>query len=340
MLTAVRTLFPFSFSGRAALEEPREYRFAELGLDEAGAALVPVALNDAGEICAASHREGGLTFGWRLRGDIREPVGSAMCHHPAAGLSSDGRIAGTAGATLRELRAWSPALGAFGEKHWPGATSYAHGINARGEIAGDVWSDAGEFGLSRAFVRTAAGSVRLLTPPHGGTSFATAINDAGDIAVNSTPLGASRDESRAWLLREQCYVSIQGLGGRRAWATALTPRGRVAGRALTADGATRAFLWDDGTITDLGTIEGGASEALAANDARTVVGRIVGRDGARRAFRWTPDTGMKWLDELTDLPRGWRLLEAAAVNQHGTIIGTGLRRGKRRGFVLRLHDTA
>ncbi|MBI5767691.1 MAG: hypothetical protein HZA93_07835 [Verrucomicrobia bacterium] len=334
MQTAARTLFPFAFASRADAAAG-EYSLTDLGEDDAGAALLPVAINDAGEICAAAHRAGGLVQGWLVRGAQREPAGTAMCHDPASCLSGNGHLAGTTGAALREVRAWASHLGAFGEKHWPGIASFAHGVNARGDVVGSALFDAGEFGLSRAFLRTAAGGAKFLTPPHGGTAYATAINDAGDVTVNSTPLGASRDDSRAWLLREDCYIALPGLGGRRAWAAAVTPRGRVTGRALTAGGATHAFWWDDGVTTDLGTLEGGASEALAANDQLTAVGRVLRPDGTRRAFRWTPDDGMKWLDTLVSLPRGWTLREAVGVNARGDIIGTAVRRGRARGFLLR-----
>lgn len=336
MLTAVRSLFPFSLSGRAPAVSSGDYTLVDLGVDETGAPFLPVALNDAGDIAVAVHgRNTGRVHGAVLRGATRERLGEATAREPLVSLSSTGQAAGVSGDAVREWRAWTAHLGAFGEKLWPGAMSEARGINAHGDIVGNLTVDAGEFGLSRAFVRSAAGNVKWLTPPHGGTAFATGINDAGDIVVNSTPLGASRDDSRAWLVRDQCYISIQGLGGRRAWAHALTPHGRVVGRALTAAHGTHAFVWDDGIATDLGAIEEGESEALGANDQLTVVGRALRRDGTRCAFRWTPDEGLKRLDELVGLPRGWTLREAVAINARGDIVGTAAHRGRARGFLLR-----
>jgi hypothetical protein len=45
---------------------------------------------------------------------------------------------------------------------------------------------------------------------------------------------------------------------------------------------------------------------------------------------------MKWLDTLVPLPRGWKLREAVGVNARGDIIGRGVRRGRTRGFLLRV----
>jgi probable HAF family extracellular repeat protein len=334
MLATVRTLLPFSWPNRAATESSYAYALADLGEDENGAPFLPVALNDAGDLAVAAHGVDGLVRGTVLRGGERSPAGEAMAHEPARCLNRLGQVAGIVGASVREWRAWAAHLGAFGEKHWPGVMSDARGINARGDLVGNVTFDAGEVGLSRAFLRTAAGSVRLLTAPHGGTAVATAINDRGDITVNSTPLGAARHDSHAWLLRENCYIAIQGLGGRRAWANGLTPESRVFGRALTAKHTTHAFLWDDGAVTDLGTLDDGESEALGANDQLTVVGRAVTRDGMRSAFRWTPTEGMKRLDDLANLPAGWTLREAVAINARGVIAGIALARGRRRGFLL------
>ena len=251
-----------------------------------------------------------------------------------AGVSPDGRAAGTRGAEVRALRAWASHLGTFGERLWPGAISFARGINTRGQIVGNVLFDAGEFMLSRGFLLAASGQNTFLMPPHGGTTVAKAINDAGDVALNATPLGAGLDDTRAWCLRENCYCAIPCLGGRRSSANALTPAGRIAGWSLTTTGVRHAFLWEDGHTTDLAAGDSQNSEALAANDARTVVGRTIAPDGTPRAFRWTPGTGLQPLDGLVDLPRGWRLREAVAINRHGLIAGVGLRRGQLRGFLL------
>ncbi len=335
MISEVRSFFPFSIASRVATPAPA-FTFADLGTHPDGAPLLPVAVTDSGDLYVTARDPAcaSLVRAYRVTADGREPLGVACGQSPLHGVSSAGHAAGVTGNEVRALRAWASPLGDFGERRWPGAISFARGINARGQIVGNVLVDAGEFMLSRGYLLPQNGPARFLMPPHGGTTVAKAINDAGEIALNATPLGASLDDTRAWCLRENCYFSIPCLGGRRSSANALTPAGRIVGWSLTATGARHAFLWENGHTTDLAAGDDQNSEALAANDARTVVGRTLAPDGTPRAFRWTPGTGLRPLDAQVELPRGWRLREAVAINRHGVIAGVGMRRGKLRGFLL------
>jgi probable HAF family extracellular repeat protein len=341
MMTAVRSPVD-SRSPFAVAEEPSAsarplYVLSDLGLHTDGAPLLPVALNAEGEICAyaASPHPPGVIRGFCLTGALRVPAGVAFGQVPATCLSSNGFTAGAVGTAPKALRAWASHVGAFGESLWPDSVSVARGVNASGQIVGNVWFDAGEFSLSRAFVIPEVGPAKLLTPPQGGTTIATALNDAGDIAFNAAPLGAPAGETRAWCLRDHCYIAIASLGGGRAWANAITPGGRVVGHSITGDGQTHAFLWDEGSTLDLGSLPGATSEALAANDHGVVVGRFSDATAGRRALRWTMDTGLRLLEESVAAPHGWVLHEAIAINRHNWIVGIGSLHGQPRGFLLK-----
>ena len=66
------------------------------------------------------------------------------------------------------------------------------------------------------------------------------------------------------------------LGGNASAATAINTPGQVTGWSTTAGGATRAFLYSAGTMTDLGTLQGGSfSTGAALND----LGQVVGSSG-------------------------------------------------------------
>lgn len=342
MLTAVRSTLPLPEVGLAAsglavsAPLPGHYRFADLGCHSDGSPFLPVAINDRDEIAvtAAGRYPLGVVRGFCISGALRTPAGLAFGQEPVTCLNHDGLGAGAVGTGPRALRAWAAPLGIFGEQLWPGSVSIARGLNRRGQIVGDVLFDAGDFTLSRAFLLTGPGLVRCLTPPSGGTTTAIAINDTGDVVFNARPLGASRHETQAWCLSEDRYLPIAGLGGGYAWATALTAGGRVAGRSFTAGGATHAFWWEDGATTDLGTLPGWTSEAIAANDQRTVVGRLLDARGQARAFHWSPEGGLAPLDDLVALPEGWQLHEARGINARGVIVGRGTWRGVPRGFIL------
>lgn len=331
-----RSYPPFPVADLPAAPAPRAYQISPLGLHLDGSPLMPVALNDHGDtaVCTHSPGPGDALRGFFLTGMLRVPAGVATGHQPVMCVSSNGLTAGASGAGPRDLRAWASHVGVFGDELWPDSISVARGVNASGLVVGNVLFDAGEFTLSRAFVLTPPGIAKFLIPPQGGTTFATGINDAGDVIFNATPLGAPPEETHAWCLHQHSYIPITSLGGGRSWAAAITPSGLIAGHALTEEGTTRAFLWADGETTDLGTLDGCTSEALGAHDHRTVVGRLTNAAGERQAFRWTPEDGMIRLADLVDGLDGWQLQEAIAINAAGRIVGTGLHYGQPRGFSL------
>ncbi|MBI1849622.1 MAG: DUF3466 family protein [Planctomycetes bacterium] len=71
-------------------------------------------------------------------------------------------------------------------------------------------------------------------------------------------------------------------------AAAINNRGQIVGSAGTSS-ISRAFLWDRGQFTDLGTLPGGAlSNATAINDLGEIVGWSSTATGDLHAFIWLP----------------------------------------------------
>ncbi len=145
----------------------------------------------------------------------------------------------------------------------------------------------------------------------------------------ATPGGASLHRSSATRV-QYSVVDLGTLGGTSSFATAINRSGAVVGYAATAgDGASHAFLWRHGVMTDLGVLPGGTnSRANAINDR----GQIVGSSDALtpslnsstdivapQAFLYAhgqltdidPDT------KLSYTPGSW----AYAINNAGQIVG-------------------
>ena len=72
-------------------------------------------------------------------------------------------------------------------------------------------------------------------------------------------------------------------------ATDVNNQGQVVGYHSTNQG-TRAFLWSNGTLQNLGTLGGGDSRAFAINEAGQVVGQSEHGDRRQHAFLWQNGT--------------------------------------------------
>ena len=113
-------------------------------------------------------------------------------------------------------------------------------------------------------------------------------------------------------MEDRCLLSaytLTDLGGPLLiHANDINEAGQVVGSATTAAGQPHAFLWDDGVMTDLGTLGGPTSSAGGLNDAGQVVGgsRVSARKlhnrrlplGERCDDRpWHPEAGRGWRDQ-------------------------------------------
>jgi len=117
------------------------------------------------------------------------------------------------------------------------------------------------------------------------------------------------------------------LGGTFGFANWVNENGDVVGAATNqADQSLLAFLWKDGVITNLGTVDGDpCSIAFNINSRGQVVGSSTDCQGdSGHAFLW--ENGGPMIDLNTFVPPGsdLTLTQGAYVNDHGEILVTGL----------------
>jgi probable HAF family extracellular repeat protein len=204
-----------------------------------------------------------------------------------------------------------------------GASSQAFWITQNGLIIGN--SQNGEIdplfpGLpeTRAVLWQNGTIVDLGTLPEGGyESFASNVNTRGQVvgfALNTIPdpfslagPGFFPTQTRAFLWQNGGMQDLGTLGGSGAFAFFVNEQGQIVGQSYTnvtpnpVTGLPTAdpFLWENGTMRDLGTLGGNLGQPTAFNNRGQVVGisNLAG-DRASRPFLWTMSEGMQDLGTL------------------------------------------
>lgn len=174
-------------------------------------------------------------------------------------------------------------------------------INNQGQVVG--WME--PLGHPEAYVYEGAGRlVRLNTI--GGSSQALAINDSGQTAGRITNGGESAFLEEGGNLQ---FIAHE-LDG---YAIAMNNVGQVLIKRLDTDGF-RTLLWQEGTLTDLGSLGGRQTQGRDINDAGQIVGWSQTADGGQHAFLWKNGA-------MTDLSAvAGEFSSAVAINEQGQIL--------------------
>ena len=133
----------------------------------------------------------------------------------------------------------------------------------------------------------------------------TDINDAGQIVGGGPGPGAK-------LISDGTVVLLLASNGSYSMASAINNSGHVTGYVVPpgADGIRHVFLYADGAVQDLGTMDGASSNANDINLADEIVGSAGGR-----AFLYA-NSGFKDLGTL-----GGAASAAYGINDAGHIVG-------------------
>jgi probable HAF family extracellular repeat protein len=221
--------------------------------------------------------------------------------------------------------------------------SNAQAVNARGEVAGV--SENGLIDPVTGLIEDRAvlwenGNIFDLGTLGGPHSFAFGISNRGQIigwSLNDVPdafsildvLGygtSNGTQTRAFLWEHSQMQDLGTLGGPDAYASFINQRGQITGASYTNSipNATTGlptldpFLWENGTMIDLGTLGGTLGSPLALNNAGQVIGTSnLAGDQAFDPFLW--DKGN--LIDLATNTIGATVVTANAINDGGEIVG-------------------
>ena len=197
-----------------------------------------------------------------------------------------------------------------------GDMSYAQAINNNGQIVGYSNTLNGE---GHAFLWQNNGVMTDLGTLGGEMSYANDINDNGQIVGYSSN---SNGEVHAFLWQNGVMTDLGTLGGEYSMANEINNNGQIVGYSFTNrkkyqnqyNNDFRAFLWDNGVMTDLGTLDDN-SVAYAINDNGQIAGYSSNSNGEGHAFLW--DNGV-----MTDLGTlGGSSSFALEINNNNQIVG-------------------
>ncbi|HRQ73174.1 MAG TPA: GC-type dockerin domain-anchored protein [Phycisphaerales bacterium] len=158
------------------------------------------------------------------------------------------------------------------------------------------------------------------------------INDANHIVGVATYTGSCGDfeaflyraDSDEWI---DLHAMLTGGGAGITEAYAVNAIGQVVGEGWNGS-CISAWFWDeDEGFTFLPALKNGDRDRVTPYDLNSA-GAVVGSaaiDGwaDRRAFIWDADNGVRDLNDLVELPDGFILDRAIAINEHGMIVGDG-----------------
>jgi len=230
-----------------------------------------------------------------------------------------------------------------------GDFSYGNAMNNRGHVVGiaentvpDPFSYLGGT-ETHAFIWR-DGFMEDLGTLGGPDSWGADVNDQGDIVgwsyINSTPnsnngalcgANAPTQDPVLWQ-RDGRMIDLGTFGGtcgvvgsmfNAGSGGAINNRGQIIGTSnLAGNQRHHAFLWNEGALTDLGTLGGDNSDAYWINDAGEIVGSadVPGAQHNHHAFLWKND-------KMRDLgiAKGWPCSTAIDINSKGqVIIDTGI----------------
>jgi probable HAF family extracellular repeat protein len=153
-----------------------------------------------------------------------------------------------------------------------------------------------------------------------GPSQADSIGASGTITGTTWTTAGAR--ATVWKDTGAWYLDIGG----ESYGLGIDSYGRVVG-SVTEGGRAHAFLYDGGTLTDIG---GGWrwSAAYDISDSGRAVGTYDLGGGAFRAFSWSADEGFRDIGTL-----GGGDTYAMAVNSRGQVAGSSKAGGQLRAFL-------
>ena len=201
-----------------------------------------------------------------------------------------------------------------------GTASFALDVSPNGLTTGNAQSAVGTPAPRlNAYLSGGAALTNVGTLP-GSNNFSRGygVNSAGVVVGES-----DNDASRAFRWQAGTMTELPTLGGATAVAHGINDAGQIVGIASNG-AASRAVIWEGGTVRDLGAVDGSATTGARAwgiNEAGDVVGFSRSAAGVSQATLWA---GAGAAQSLGSLGGGALFSEAFAANDARQVVGRSL----------------
>lgn len=317
-----------ALAGTAALADPL-YSITLLG----GTGSSASDINRWGDV-VGNITSGDVTHGFVNAGGTYTDLGTlGGANSNARGINDSGQIVGGSDNASGQFHAYVYAGGSMSDLGTLGGDrSEAFAINNHGTIVGDAQNgDPATEGFGQAFGYAGGAMKALGTLPGGLGSNAYAVNNNGTIGGSSFegPFTAPEYPFHAVTFSDGTAHSIgaSDLGDSRIYGMNDGDLA-VGGIPMAANiHEFHAFLYDHGTITDLGVLDAFQDDSIAwdINNLKQIVGTsavsIDPEHYGYHGFLWT-GAGLVDLNTLIDPSSGWVITSANAINDAQQIAAT------------------
>jgi hypothetical protein len=247
----------------------------------------------------------------------------AFLWKPDSGMIS---IGGYAAYRINEFNQVAGQSGTFQAAVWENGSwidqygrQIAFAINDKGQIAGLISSQGGDYSSFRADDIYSQSTFVTLPKPSNTASEGLGINNNGEVVASGGPHHSSHG---LFYNSDGQYKILNGLDNSYAYPRAINDKDQIAGESMVKpDTATKAVFWNspDSIMEYMGTLGTSHSYAYAINNSGQAVG-----SSSNIAFIWTRQSGMRNLNDLIDPSSGITLTDARDISENGSIVAWGV----------------
>ncbi len=314
----------------ATAKKAPKYKFVEIDRVPGFNSIRVFSLNNLGQVVGAIDSKSHETHAFIWADGMTSDLGTFGAKKSmASGINDAGDIVGTI-VTNGERRAFLmhngqvttlgvmdtyAKLGDEGDKYngGPGTIYYAPRVvvNDLGQVTGKFAAGNGE----RSFIYNGGQTAYFGVLRDGGIFYPEEMNNRGAILGRVTQ---REGKMRNVLWREGQVIELGMVDGIPFHPNAVNDSALVAGSLQPTNKPSQAAVWDNGKSRPLATGKFKSSFANAINNSGVVAGVCVTAGGGRHACIWR-DGELQDLNDVVELPKGWRLLTADAINARGQI---------------------